>query len=101
MLLMRSQVHRIDDISERAVRDLPWSGFTATVFVEIYGVKCPDYGVKRGKVPLSQRWRGVVRCGAYSPARLAFALLASLEHKRAFVSEHSASIRSCHPTNVA
>jgi transposase len=42
----------IYDISERAVRDLPWSGFRATVFVEIYRVKCPDCGVKREKVPL-------------------------------------------------
>ena len=42
----------IYDISERAVRDLPWSRFRATVFVEIYRVKCPDCGVKREKVPL-------------------------------------------------
>jgi transposase len=42
----------IYDIRERAVRDLPWSGFTATVFVEIYRVNCPDCGVKREKVPL-------------------------------------------------
>lgn len=40
------------DSSERAVRDLPWSAFTATVFIEIYRVKCPDCGVKREKVPL-------------------------------------------------
>jgi transposase len=40
------------DTSERAVRDLPWSAYTATVFIEIYRVKCPDCGVKREKVPL-------------------------------------------------
>ena len=40
------------DTRERAVRDLPWSAFTATVFIEIYRVKCPDCGVKREKVPL-------------------------------------------------
>jgi transposase len=40
------------DTSERAVRDLPWSAFTATVYIEIYRVKCPDCGVKREKVPL-------------------------------------------------
>jgi transposase len=40
------------DMSERAVRDLPWSGFVATVFVEVYRVRCPDCGVKREKVPL-------------------------------------------------
>ena len=40
------------DTSERAVRDLPWSAFTATVMVEVYRVNCPDCGVKREKVPL-------------------------------------------------
>jgi transposase len=40
------------DVSERSVRDLPWSGFKATVFIEIYRVQCPDCGVKREKVPL-------------------------------------------------
>jgi len=29
---------QIYDTGERAVRDLPWSGFTATVFVEVYRV---------------------------------------------------------------
>lgn len=43
---------QIYDTCERAVRDLPWSGFTATVFVEVYRVQCPDCGVKREKVPL-------------------------------------------------
>jgi transposase len=43
---------QVYDTSERAVRDLPWSGFTATVFVEVYRVHCPDCGVKREKVPL-------------------------------------------------
>jgi transposase len=40
------------DVSERAVRDLPWSEFRVTVFIEVYRVKCPDCGVKREKVPL-------------------------------------------------
>jgi transposase len=43
---------QIYDTGERAVRDLPWSGFTATVFVEVYRIHCPDCGVKREKVPL-------------------------------------------------
>jgi transposase len=43
---------QIYDTGERAVRDLPWSGFTATVFVEVYRVHCPDCGVKRERVPL-------------------------------------------------
>jgi transposase len=40
------------DTSERAVRDLPWSAFRTTVFIEVYRVKCPDCGVKVEKVPL-------------------------------------------------
>lgn len=42
----------IYDLSERSVRDLPWSGLLATVFVEFYRVNCPDCGVQREKVPL-------------------------------------------------
>jgi len=42
----------IYDLNERAVRDLPWSGFRATVYIEVYRVKCPECGVKREKVPL-------------------------------------------------
>ncbi|HEY6270559.1 MAG TPA: ISL3 family transposase [Terriglobales bacterium] len=43
---------QIYDVSERAVRDLPWSSYTATVFVEIYRVNCPECGVRRERVPL-------------------------------------------------
>jgi len=43
---------QIYDVSERAVRDLPWSSYTATVFIEIYRVQCPDCGVRREKVAL-------------------------------------------------
>jgi transposase len=42
----------IYDVNERAVRDLPWSSYRATVFVEIYRVQCSDCGVRREKVPL-------------------------------------------------
>ena len=55
------------DISERAVRDLPWSAFTATVFIEIYRVNCPNCGVKRemvlllpSKAPFSKRFEDAV-----------------------------------------
>jgi transposase len=55
------------DVSERAVRDLPWSAFTATVFVEIYRVNCPNCGVKRetvlllpSKAPFSKRFEDAV-----------------------------------------
>jgi transposase len=55
------------DLSERAVRDLPWSSFQTTVYVEIYRVKCPECGVKREKVlqlpskaPFSKRFEEAV-----------------------------------------
>ena len=57
----------IYDVSERAVRDLPWSEFQTTVFIEIYRVKCPECGVKREKVlqlpskaPFSKRFEEAV-----------------------------------------
>jgi zinc-finger of transposase IS204/IS1001/IS1096/IS1165 len=40
------------DSRERAVRDLPWSAFQATVHIEIYRVKCEECGVRIEKVPL-------------------------------------------------
>ena len=40
------------DSRERAVRDLPWSGFQATVHIEVYRVKCEGCGVRVEKVPL-------------------------------------------------
>jgi transposase len=40
------------DVSERAVRDLPWSALRTTVLIEVFRVKCPDCGVKVEKVPL-------------------------------------------------
>jgi transposase len=39
------------DVSEREVRDLPWSALQATVVVEVYRVRCPDCGVKVERVP--------------------------------------------------
>lgn len=55
------------DVSERAVRDLPWSCFQTTVYIEIYRVKCPECGVKREKVlqlpskaPFSKRFEEAV-----------------------------------------
>jgi transposase len=55
------------DLSERAVRDLPWGEFQTTVHIEIYRVKCPDCGVKREKVlqlpskaPFSKRFEDAV-----------------------------------------
>ena len=40
------------DVSEREVRDLPWSSMLTTVVVEVHRVKCPDCGVKVERVPL-------------------------------------------------
>ena len=40
------------DSRERDVRDLPWSESRTTVHIEVYRVKCPDWGVKVEKVPL-------------------------------------------------
>jgi transposase len=55
------------DVSEREVRDLPWSAMTATVVVEVYRVKCPDCGVRvekvdqlPGKAPFSKRFEDAV-----------------------------------------
>ena len=67
----------IYDISERAVRDLPWGEFRTTVFIEVYRVKCPDCGVKREKVlqlpskaPFSKRFEEAVGLACQSaPAR--------------------------------
>ncbi|MBL8227058.1 MAG: transposase family protein, partial [Bryobacterales bacterium] len=40
------------DVSEREVRDLPWSSLHTTVVIEVYRVKCADCGVKVERVPL-------------------------------------------------
>jgi transposase len=55
------------DGSEGAVRGLPWSEFQATVYIEVYRVKCPECGVRREKVlqlpskaPFSKRFEEAV-----------------------------------------
>ena len=52
LLGMWEHVAGIHELVQREVRDLPWSVFRTTVFVEVYRVKCPDCGVKVEKVPL-------------------------------------------------
>ena len=61
------KLHEPYDLTERAVRDLPWGEFQTTVYIEIYRVKCPDCGVKREKVlplpskaPFSKRFEEAV-----------------------------------------
>src|SRR5260370_69792 len=43
--------HKIHEVYEREVRDLPCFEFQATVVVELYRVDCPECGVKSEKVP--------------------------------------------------
>jgi len=40
----------VAEVSERAVRHLPWGEFQTSVFIELYLVECPPCGVKREKV---------------------------------------------------
>ena len=44
------RVAKIYDVGERVVRDLPWSEFRTSVYVEVLRLKCRDCGVKREKV---------------------------------------------------
>jgi transposase len=55
------------DVSEREVRDLPWSAMLATVVVELYRVRCAECGVGVEKVeqlpskaPFSKRFEDAV-----------------------------------------
>lgn len=55
------------DVSEREVRDLPWSAMLATVVVEVYRVRCSECGVLVEKVeqlpskaPFSKRFEDAV-----------------------------------------
>lgn len=61
------RVAKIYDVGERAVRDLPWSEFRTTVYVEVLRLKCPECGVKRekmlmlpSKAPFSKRFEDAV-----------------------------------------
>jgi transposase len=44
-------VKEIAEVYEREVRDLPCFEYRTTVAVELYGVRCPDCGVKSEKIP--------------------------------------------------
>ena len=44
-------VKEIAEVYEREVRDLPCFEYRTTVAVELYGVRCPDCGVKTEKIP--------------------------------------------------
>lgn len=58
---------QLHDVTEREVRDLPWSSMTATVVVEVQRLRCPDCGVRverndnlPGKAPFSKRFEDAV-----------------------------------------
>src|ERR1017187_5112457 len=45
------RVHKIHEVYEREIRDLPCFEFETTAVVELYRVDCPECGVKAEKVP--------------------------------------------------
>lgn len=70
----------IFDLTVREVRDLPWSGYTATVAVELHRVRCPDCGPKieqvaqlPSKAPFSKRFEEAVgqACSSASARQVA------------------------------
>src|ERR1700680_5243367 len=61
------RLHRVHDVRERAVRDLPWSLYRATVIVEVHRLRCPECGVRVEKIeqlpskaPFSKRFEEIV-----------------------------------------
>jgi transposase len=61
------RLHRVHDVRERAVRDLPWSIYRATVIVEVHRLRCPECGVRVEKIeqlpskaPFSKRFEEIV-----------------------------------------
>jgi transposase len=45
------RAHKIHEVLEREVRDLPCFEYRTTVVIELYRLKCPQCGVKTEKVP--------------------------------------------------
>src|SRR5580704_2892972 len=61
------RLHKVHDLREREIRDLPWSVFSATVVVEVHRVRCPECGVRVEKIeqlpskaPFSKRFEEIV-----------------------------------------
>ena len=61
------RVQDTHEVYEREVRDLPCFEFQTTVIIELYRIRCPDYGVKAEKVtalpskaPYSKRFEDAV-----------------------------------------
>ena len=60
-------LHKVHDVREREIRDLPWSVYRATVVVEVHRMRCPDCGVRAEKIehlpskaPFSKRFEEIV-----------------------------------------
>jgi len=85
------QVAEVVETYEREVRDLPWSEYRTTVVIELYRVRCPDYGVKAEKVPLlpgkapfSKRFEEAVGAAASRVARqfgLSASTVRAIDHR--------------------
>ena len=61
------RLHRVHDVREREIRDLPWSVYRATVVVEVHRLRCPECGVRVEKIeqlpskaPFSKRFEEAV-----------------------------------------
>jgi transposase len=61
------RLHRIHDVREREIRDLPWSVYRATVVVEVHRLRCSECGVRVEKIeqlpskaPFSKRFEEIV-----------------------------------------
>src|SRR5215469_16101506 len=61
------RLHRVHDVREREIRDLPWSVYRATVVVEVHRVRCPECGVRGekmeqlpSKAPFSKRFEEII-----------------------------------------
>jgi len=61
------RLHKVQDVREREIRDLPWSVYRATVVVEVHRVRCPECGVRVEKIeqlpskaPFSKRFEEIV-----------------------------------------
>jgi transposase len=61
------RLHKVQDVREREIRDLPWSVYRASVIVEVHRVRCPECGVRVEKIeqlpskaPFSKRFEEIV-----------------------------------------
>jgi hypothetical protein len=45
------RISQVAEVYERELGELPWSEYRTTVVIELYGVRCPEFGIKAEKVP--------------------------------------------------